>query len=233
MTFTCQKKKALLFFISLLSLVLLSANKGHSYTTKLYGKCLQGNGIRKTVERKATPFNILEISGHIRVNAHSNQIDKYIRVTSDENLLPLIKTSSQGNQLIIYPEKPVCPELEITIDIAAGDLSALIANSSAKISIDEIYTGRFALVANGAGDIELSGYAGVLDAELIGSGDFESGALKTRKVIINSSGNGMITVHAAEKLQVDIIGAADVYYSGNPREIIKSILGPGSLNEAN
>ena len=60
--------------------------------------------------------------------------------------------------------------------------------------------------------------------------DMEFEPLKTRHAIISSTGNGIITVHATEKLQIDIMGGADVYYYGSPLEVIKTIEGPGSLS---
>lgn len=222
--------KALVFFLTLLCTSLVPMEEVDAYTSALYEKCIVGNGIKKTVDRKYTSTNILEVSGPILVKAHSNQIQKYIRVTGDENILSLINTSPQGNHLIVYPERPICPEVGITLEIAVADLVALIAKSSEKIEIDEIYTNRFSLVASGEGDIELSGFAGTLDAEITGGGDMEFEALKTRHAIINSTGNGMITVRATEKLQVEILGGADVFYYGSPGEVVENILGPGSLS---
>ncbi len=223
-------KITLALYFTLLSICFIPPENAEAYTSKLYEKCTAGNGIEKTVERKSIPINILEVSGPIQVKAHSNQIEKYIRITGDENILPLIKTSPQGNHLIVYPEKPVCPDIAIKLELAVADLVALIAKSSGAIKVDEIYTNRFSLVANGDGDIELSGSAVILDAEITEGGDMDFEPLKTRRAIIRTSGSGMITVHATEKLRVDILGSADVYYYGSPREVVENITGPGSMS---
>jgi hypothetical protein len=225
-----QKKIILVFFFTLFVATFNHLEKAGAYTSELYENCIEGNGIEKTIDRKYSPTNILEVSGPIHVKAHSNQIEKYIKITGDENIVSLIKTSPQGNHLIVYPEKPICSGIGITLEVAVADLVALIAKSSAKIEIDEIYTDRFSLVVKGDGDIELSGATGTLDAEITGGGDMEFEPLKTRHAVINTTGNGMITVRATGKLRVEILGGADIYYYGSPREVVKTITGAGSLS---
>jgi len=86
-------------------------------------------------------------------------------------------------------------------------------------------------VSEGTGDIELTGWATRFDAVISGSGDLESRGLKTQHTTLNISGSNSANVHASESLKVNIVGIADVYYSGNPQEVIKDILGVGSLNK--
>ena len=229
MNSTSIHNTTIVFYFTLLCFC-FSLGRADAFTSKLYENCIAGNGIKKTVSRKFLPISILEVSGPIQVKAHSNQIEKYIRITGDENLLPLIKTSPQGNHLIIYPERPICPDIGITLELAVAELVALIAKSPAKIEVDEIYTNRFSLVSTSSGDIELSGSAGIFDAEITGSGDMEFESLNTRQALINTAGNGMITIRATDKLQVDILGGADIYYYGSPREVVENIVGAGSLS---
>lgn len=191
--------------------------------------CVQGNGISKTVERKATEFNILETSGAYNIHIKSGFDVQEIKITTDANLLPLITTSSQSNKLVIYQEQSICTELGITIEMNVGSLEALVASGSENITVQGISTPKFSLDMGGSSDVELSGTAHILDATITGAGELRAKDLKTRETILNISGSSTADVHATERLKVDIVGVADVNYFGHPKKIEKEILGVGEL----
>jgi hypothetical protein len=86
-------------------------------------------------------------------------------------------------------------------------------------------------VSEGTGDIELTGYATKFDAIISGSGDLESRGLKAQMTTLNISGSNTAVVNASQRLKVDIVGMADVYYSGDPQEVVKDILGVGTVQK--
>jgi hypothetical protein len=229
---TCSYRKDRLTIYSLVAMliVLISAGTGHAYTSTLYEDCIKGNGIEKTIERKMTTINILEVSGPVTVNVASNQIQQYVRITGDENILPLVSTIAQGNKLNIFPARPICTDLGITIDISVGNLVALIAAGSGNITVKEINNGRFSLVLSSSGDVDLAGHATLSEVEITGSGDLEASALKTKGTTMHMSGSGFANVHASQALYVDMVGSGDINYFGNPQEVVKEIIGIGSLN---
>ena len=56
-------------------------------------------------------------------------------------------------------------------------------------------------------------------------------ALRAKKVIVDVSGAGSISVFAADELDVTISGAATVDYHGNPKKLHESISGAGVLRK--
>jgi hypothetical protein len=48
---------------------------------------------------------------------------------------------------------------------------------------------------------------------------------------LNISGSNTAVVNASQRLKVDIVGMADVYYSGDPQEVVKDILGVGTVQK--
>lgn len=211
--------------------VFATATPAPAYTSLIYKGCTQGNNVKKTSERVVNIFNILEVSGAFTINILSNQTSQYVKITGDENILPLIATTTSGNKLLIHTTKSICSEMGITLDISVGNLNALVSSGSDTVKVHQLYTDKFSLVLEGAGDIELTGYAKTFDAVISGSGDLESRGLKTHTTRLNISGAGSANVHAADTLDVEIVGAADVYYSGDPKNVIENILGVGSLNK--
>jgi hypothetical protein len=204
---------------------------GYSYSSSLFEDCVQGNNVKQTVERELPVFNILEISGAFKINIKSTQTRQIVKISGDENILPHIATTPSGNKLVIHSTKPICTEMDITLDISVGNLYALVSSGSDNVRVHEIYADRFSLVLEGAGDIELTGYAKRLDADISGSGDLETRGLKTEETTLNISGTSSANVHAARVLSVNIVGIADVYYTGDPEQVHKDILGAGSLHK--
>jgi len=227
-----NKTKPLIIFLTAAFLLLVTAIPGHAYTSAVYqGGCIEGNNVKKTVERNLPVFNILEVSGAFTINILSTQTKQSVKITGDENILPHIATTTSGNKVLIHAKKPICTELGITLDISVGDLHALVSSGSDDVKVHDLHTNRFSLVSEGTGDIELTGWATRFDAVISGSGDLESRGLKAQFTTLNISGSNSANVHASESLKVDIVGIADVYYTGNPQEVIKDILGVGSLNK--
>jgi hypothetical protein len=232
MNLASNKPSPLIIFLTTVFILLATAIPGHTFTSLIYqGGCIEGNNVEKTVERDLPIFNILEVSGAFTINILSNQTKQFVKITGDENILPNISTATSGNKLLIHAKKPICTELGITLDISVGNLYALVSSGSDDVKIHELHTDRFSLMLEGAGDIELTGWATRFEADISGSGDLESRGLKAQFTTLNVSGSSSANVHASESLNVSIVGIADVYYSGNPQEVIKDILGVGSLNK--
>lgn len=226
-----SKTNPLIILLAAVCILLTTALTSYAYTATAYDDCIQGNDIEATVERDLPIFNILEVSGAFTINILSNQVKQFVKITGDENILPHIATTTSGNKLLIHARKAICTEMGITLHISVGNLYALVSSGSDDVKIHELYTDRFSLVLEGVGDIELTGYATRFDADISGSGDLESRGLKAQHTTLNVSGSSSANVHAAQTLAVDIVGIADVYYSGNPAKVTETILGVGSLNK--
>ncbi|MBU0674338.1 MAG: DUF2807 domain-containing protein [Proteobacteria bacterium] len=214
----------LFFFIATLS-------GAHAYTPNLYDDCERGNEIVATVERPLPPFAILEVSGDFTVNVTSGARAQKLSITADENLIPLISTISQGSKMTIYPERPLCSDIGIVLNIQVNSFYALIAAGSDSIKISNINTGKFSLMFTGNGDVTLQGIAQSFDADIPGSGELIAQELKAKEVSITMSGNGVSNIFASETLKVTITGISDINYFGQPKVITKEIIGIGSLNE--
>lgn len=225
-------KKLLLFSqLALLPLV-FPATAAQAVTNTgviVYDKCVHGNGIIKTVERKVDEFTLLETEGAYDLRITSGIAKQQVKITGEANLLPLITTSSQGNKLVIKLEKSICTEMPISVEVKVGTLNALVVSGSENVNILDLYNEKFILDMSGSGEVELSGIAIGFDATMSGAGDLEAKELKTKETVLNITGTGTANVHASERLKVKITGVADVNYFGNPKKIEKEIIGVGEL----
>ena len=82
---------------------------------------------------------------------------------------------------------------------------------------------------DGSGDVKASGKTGEFVANINGAVDLEAKELRSERVRISVSGSSDSSVYASNSLQVDISGVGDVYYYGNPEEIIEEISGVGEI----
>jgi hypothetical protein len=216
--------------ISIILSLLLTLNGAAANTATFSQDCEHGNGKTKTESRELSEFDILEVSGAFDIKVTAGRNRQTVRITADENILPLITTALQGDKLTIYPGKPICTEMAIIVEINVANLNALVSSGSDKVKVEGLNTSKFSVTMSGSSEVELAGKANTLDAGISGAGNLNAKDLITEETGLNISGSGAATVHASEKLQVEIVGVADVNYYGNPKKIDKQIIGIGNLN---
>jgi hypothetical protein len=222
--------RLLIIGITTILSLLLALNDASAYTATLSQDCEHGNGKTKTESRELPEFDMLEVSGAFDIKVTAGRNRQTVRITADENILPLITTALQGDKLTIYPGKPICTEMAIIVEINVTNLNALVSSGSDKVKVEGLNTSKFSVTMSGSSEVELAGKANTLDAGISGAGNLNARDLLTEETGLNISGSGAATVHASEKLQVEIVGVADVNYYGNPKKIDKQIIGIGNLN---
>jgi len=210
-----------------LSLTLTSAP---AYTTTSSQECEHGNGKAKTETRDLARFDKLETSGAFEIKVSAGQSKQTLRITAEENILPLIATDLQGDKLAIYPKKSICAEMPIVVEINAANLVSLISSGSDNVRIEGLDADKFSVTMSGSSDVGVTGKAKNLEAGISGAGNLDARDLKTEETDLNISGSGSADVYAREKLKVEIVGVGEVNYYGNPKKIEKQIIGVGNLN---
>jgi hypothetical protein len=222
--------RLVLFGVSTILALLLALPGTSAFAATISQECEHGNGRAKTETRELPRFDMLEVSGAFEIKVSAGRNQQTVRITADENILPLIATDLQGNKLKIYPSKPICTEMAIVVEIKVANLLSLVSSGSDTVKIEGLDTGKFSVAMSGSSEVELSGKANNLNAEISGAGKLEARDLKTAETGLNISGSGAADVYASEKLQVEIVGVGEVNYYGNPKKIDKQIIGVGNLN---
>lgn len=208
---------------------------------------VKGSGNVVTEERQVAGFNRVSLKGMGKVKLTRGDRDS-IHIITDDNILPLIKTSVSNNRLEIsnnnYNLRPTQLEYDITvrelkgISIAgSGDvigMSRFISDTikaeiagSGDISL-EVETERLKSGITGSGAIHLSGATNSHDTSITGSGEINAFDLEAQNVSVAISGSGDCRINAAESLTANISGSGDVVYRGRP-QIDSRISGSGKL----
>jgi hypothetical protein len=77
--------------------------------------------------------------------------------------------------------------------------------------------------------VSARGRARRVEVRLNGSGDAKLQGVVAREAHAKLSGTGRIAVNATESLDASIPGTGSIEYSGNPRQVRKSVDGVGSV----
>lgn len=199
--------------------------------TVVYSNCVQGSGSLKTENRNLAVFNAIETDGAFTVKIACQSTKQSLTITADDNLLKHIVTRLKGSTLQITTSKPLCTQNDIVVEISMQDLVSLASSGSTDISIVKINNRAFTLKMEGAGNADIVGRTESFNARLSGSAELKAKDFKARSVTLTIDGASEADVYAQDKLNVKVEGVGDVNYYGNPKDVVKEILGVGSINK--
>lgn len=172
-------------------------------------------------------------------------------ITGDENIIPLIATEINGNQLVIKhnEEKSFRFTAPVTLTLTNNNWKDLVVNGCDVEVIDTIHADKFELETNGTGKINMrlktkklkAKIRGACMVNLEGSADdvdisvWESGQLKgknfqTQTAEINATGASNVYLSIAKKLNANAAGSGNVIYYGDP-EVRKSTGGAARIRQ--
>lgn len=240
--------KYLKIFPAVLILILLAA-------CDPFFNCLDGNGVLRVEDRFVTEFYGVEnqTSFEVEIVSDSNYA---VTVYADENLLDEINTRVRSGNLIIDTESerclssenkilvevhmPVIDHVELTgsgnIDVYDFLCNRLTVRNSGSGHIDMtdiVSTSEVEITLTGSGDINIWGKALSGEFVLSGSGDLYAQDFRMDRCTAINSGSGDIYCFASDYLNAKVSGSGDIFYSGDPDEIIQVDDGSGSIRSRN
>lgn len=205
----------------------ISINGGKAVTGKVTGDCEEGSGKVKTESRSVTGFKAIKVDGVYDLKITAGK-PYSVQVTSDDNLLPFIKTDLKNDTLLISSSRSICTKSDLKIQVAMPELNALTSDGSADVDIAGVKNKKFSLNINGAGTIKADGETQQLEIKASGSVDIDTTRLKAKSVSVKMEGAGDAKVFATDTLHANIDGAGSVFYKGTPK-ITKEISGVGEV----
>lgn len=195
-------------------------------------KTIQGNGQIVTQVRTVSPFNGIHVSGLANVMIVKGNSDQ-VNISTDQNLLPYLKTTVKNNQLYIGNEKntDLNPSHVINIIITSKTLHFSDISAAGKITLTakNIDTPKLRAKIGGDTNMTLSGKIENGDLNLAGKSDVTLCDMSATDIHFNAAGNSRIHLcgHAsnvilksAGKVDVDaknftadnleVLGAGDI-----------------------
>ncbi len=237
-------KQLLLIFLS--SILLLSCDI-------IGGERVDGNGNLTTENRQLSGFKNVSSSGPMDV-VLTQSSNFSVQVKGDENLLPYITTTTEGNTLKIKvkPGYNLHPEKNLQVFISAPLFTEISSDGSGNISTENTLsnTDKMSFELSGSGNIDakidapaveshtsgsgnvsFSGKANEADMSVSGSGDIHCFGLTSEHTSITINGSGNADVYATKQLDVNVNGSGDVRYKGGA-SVNSHINGSGSASKA-
>ncbi|ATA68127.1 DUF2807 domain-containing protein [Capnocytophaga cynodegmi] len=213
---------------------------------------ISDNGNVVIQERTLGNYTKVKNVGNLEVILSKGEVGK-IRIEASDNLLPLISTTIEGDNLIIELDDnynyninhkavvyvPVNSSLsEITLAgfsnislqdrLKVNNLQCnLLGTGNIAINID---ANELELSIIGSGDIKAEGNSPTLTASITGSGNINAQNIKSERAKAKISGSGNIMVYTSEEIEAKITGAGNIFIEGNPKKQDTSVLGVGNID---
>lgn len=213
------------------------------------GQHVEGSGKAATEDREVGEVTEVSLTGIGDLVVVPGEKTRLV-VTADDNILPLIATTSEGGKLSIgmkpgfnpRPRVPVTFTLfvksldKLTVSGAgnaageglAGEKLEVRISGAGNVSMKGLTYKEVAASVSGAGDVELGGTTGKFTASISGAGDIDAKELKADSAEVSVSGAGDASVWATDDLKVRVSGAGDVRYKGSPK-VEQKVSGAGDV----
>ncbi|HTN45160.1 MAG TPA: head GIN domain-containing protein [Flavipsychrobacter sp.] len=217
---------------------------------------LKGKGSVVTTERQTGSFSSIDIAAPVKAIITIQEGAPTLNLTGYENLLKHIRVTTKDNKLTIELEEGVNwnSDQQVTANITLPSLQAIELEGAVQadvkgtvtgskldcdmsggtqLKLQSVQTAAVNVEISGAGDFRVEdGHSENVSYEISGSGKVYAYGLQANNVSAGVSGAGFMQLTALKKLKVDITGAGNISYKGNPA-IQKEVTGAGALHAAN
>jgi hypothetical protein len=190
-----------------------------------------GSGVSATETRSVTGFDKVDLQGTASVEIVVGQTFD-VRVTADDNILPLITTTVDEETLVIGMKDAtsISPKVKMTVEIQMPKLGQLRLSGAGSFAVSELRDEPLKVELAGAGSITAEGQVEGLSIDVAGAGDVDVSKLDVPEADVTIAGVGNVNVSAEKSLRVSITGVGEVRYAGSP-EVTKKIEGVGNVRK--
>jgi hypothetical protein len=197
---------------------------------------ITGSGNIKQEVRSQNPFKSISTSGTYNVYIQQGS-KKDIQIEADDNLLPYIVTSVDGNELRINTKKgfDIKPTKTINVYVTVEELEELNSSGSGgfysknslkgdkvKFSFSgstivdmDLNSNALNVRISGSSKVNLKGNIPQTNYGISGSGNIDAFSLRSDNVKVEVSGSGKLDVFADKKLDISVSGMGNIRYKGN------------------
>lgn len=200
----------------------------------VFGPSIEGSG--KPGTRTVTvgsgkdvgEFKKIESNGSFNVQVKIGpQSD--LTITGDDNIVKIVEVAVNGDTLVVKTNQNFSSNLPIMISVTMPELTGASTNGSGNISVDGINGQEVAFSVSGSGNIDATGKAESVTADISGSGEISVEKLAAHKLNADISGSGSVKANVSDQITASIAGSGDVLYKGSPKDVTKAIAGSGSV----
>ncbi|RPI28203.1 MAG: DUF2807 domain-containing protein [Chloroflexota bacterium] len=196
------------------------------------GETVRGSGNVISETRAVSGFTSISVEGSADVDVVFGTTESLV-IEAEDNILPLIETVVQNNRLIIRtrPQTSITTTRPIQVSLTMISLEGVSMTGSGSIDVPELSGDSFSVKLPGSGSITIAGTANSVDIDMLGSGTIDCEELEARNATVDLGGSGTVRVYASESLDATLTGSGNIWYSGDPAMVNKTVTGSGSIQE--
>jgi hypothetical protein len=188
-----------------------------------------GSGTQSVEERGFSGYTSIVATGTgLKLVARVGDTE-LVRISGDDNLVPLVETSLSGSTLSVGTGKRVLrPKHPLVVEVTSRRLQEVRLAGAIDAEVLDFDDDRLAVELTGVGAVRLSGTAGNLAVTIHGAGRLDGTDLVARNAEVSVLGAGEARVHVTGRLVAKIVGAGAIHYAGKPI-LEPTVTGVGSL----
>lgn len=205
---------------------------------KKEGACItaEGPGVAKTFDLPLIESIDLQFVATVYITQDTSISESKLHIIAQKNVHDRIGVTRQDSKLVLAFTGCVKSHNPIEAYLTVKSLKQLAVNSAGDIIGETIITGEeIELAIGGLGDIQVllqvpqvssriagagsiraAGLCRRHDVEIIGSGSLNAFELQADSVFVDYRADGLVNIHALDRLEVDFGQPGRVSYRGNP-----------------
>lgn len=211
------------------------------------------SGVTKVLTKDVSAFDKVDVSGAIDVIVNIGNKSEVV-IEADSAIMPYIVTEVKDRELRIYNKGIIgsfnFKNNKIVVTITTPSILELESSGACDVTINDLKTDMFKVSLSGACDLIGSFECNVLDFESSGSSDSKlrgkvkncnielSGAcdikaldLEVDSLKIEGSGSSNVEITVQNSLDVELSGASELRYKGEPKYIKTDMSGVSNLTK--
>ena len=190
----------------------------------------------KTSEKYASEIrpdaNFKEIkAGNAVVLIISVQEQFGVTVEGEEKLFKDVKTSVEGETLVIKTGGNISGENKVRLKISMPELGRLELWGASEAIVKDVKSNSLKIQAGGTSMVKIDGETKSLTANADGSSSIDAENLKAEKAEARAAGASEITLSVSDDLYAEAYGASTVFYVGEPKNLRQDKAGAGEIRK--
>lgn len=189
---------------------------------------VKGSGKSATESRNVPAFTGVSVTGAGQLLLRVGEAQS-VKITADDNLLPLFVTEVKNGVLEIRNDRGVSTRSKIVFEVTAPKITSVDNSGALSVNGSGFSGGALKVSHSGTGRVELAGSVDSLQLDLSGVGSANTDKLVAGVVKADVSGVGSAEIRAEKSLRANVSGVGSVKWRGAATDVKTDVSGIGSI----
>lgn len=208
------------------------SSKGSSVTVDATGQvnaaAVVGTGPVVSQTRQLAAWKHVSVDGPFEVTITRGPSTE-ATLQAQANLLPLVRTSVEGETLRIFHTGSFQTRQPIRLAVSTASLASLTVSGSGQTLVLDVAAGHLPVLMQGSGSLGLAGQADSLALTVSGAGSVDAAQLQTSTTSVRLMGSGNAAVTARSMVEIASLGSGRITVGGHPPQRHVDVRGSGKV----